>query len=496
MADIFDWHDANDTRLLLGGTHNLQNDLNSGTAGYSTYNTGSGWTPIGTWNSQDFTGIFNGNGFAIDDLMINRPTTSFCGFFASIKNSGSSVNNLSMSGADVTGSAYTGTLAGYIWSGATVNNVSVSGESSGGDYTGGLAGVIQNNTTQVYECLSDVVVSGGSQTGGFVGQAGNDGQIYTCISLGTVSGVSNVGGFIGRSYGAISDSYSKANVTGASGSSISGFCGTLDGNNISNCWCNGTVSGPGVSGFCSNASPVSCFWDTEASGVATSGSGTGKTTLEMQTEGTFTGAGWDFTTIWGIDEGNDYPYLQVFVTDVEVPNIVGLSQSVAESTLTGVGLTVGTITSAYSTIVPIGAVISQDPVATTIVPAGDPVDFVVSLGHELEILEDFHDSTDGIKLEYNVTESKYRDTHGLEFAEFSYVRTGKLRHYRTYNPATKTLYHYINNVLELTHTFANALVMPGVVDYTVEGPRTIDEFSIEGEVGDAEDAATDYSYFN
>lgn len=183
-------------------------------------------------------------------------------------------------------------------------------------------------------------------------------------------------------------------------------------------------------------------------------------------------------------------------TDIEVPNIVGLDQATAESTLTGAGLTVGTITTAYSATVTIGDVISQDPIATTIVPAGDPVDFVVSLGPELEMLEDFHDSTDGTKLEYNVTEGKYRDTHGLEFAEFSYVRTGKLRHYRTYNPATKTLYHYINNVLELTHTFTNALVMPGVVDYTVEGPRTIDEFSIEGTVGSPEDVATDYAFFN
>jgi len=59
------------------------------------------------------------------------------------------------------------------------------------------------------------------------------------------------------------------------------------------------------------------FWDIDTSGQATSAGGTGKTTVQMQTESTFTSAGWDFvfeTTngtedIWAICEGVDYPKL-------------------------------------------------------------------------------------------------------------------------------------------------------------------------------------------
>ena len=60
-----------------------------------------------------------------------------------------------------------------------------------------------------------------------------------------------------------------------------------------------------------------CFWDIETSGRTTSHGGTGKTTTEMQTAGTFLNTGWDFVDetengtedIWWILEGQDYPRL-------------------------------------------------------------------------------------------------------------------------------------------------------------------------------------------
>ncbi len=59
------------------------------------------------------------------------------------------------------------------------------------------------------------------------------------------------------------------------------------------------------------------LWDTQTSWQVTSSGGTGKTTAEMQTESTFTDAGWDFVgestngteDIWWILEGQDYPRL-------------------------------------------------------------------------------------------------------------------------------------------------------------------------------------------
>ncbi len=62
---------------------------------------------------------------------------------------------------------------------------------------------------------------------------------------------------------------------------------------------------------------TSSFWDIQSSHRNWSEGGTGKTTAEMQTAGTFLEAGWDFVDetangredIWWILEGQDYPRL-------------------------------------------------------------------------------------------------------------------------------------------------------------------------------------------
>ena len=61
-------------------------------------------------------------------------------------------------------------------------------------------------------------------------------------------------------------------------------------------------------------------------------------------------------------------------------NIVNLTQAAATAALTGAGLTVGTVTTASSTTVPAGSVISQNPTASTQVVIGSAVAFVVSSG--------------------------------------------------------------------------------------------------------------------
>ena len=65
---------------------------------------------------------------------------------------------------------------------------------------------------------------------------------------------------------------------------------------------------------------------------------------------------------------------------VAVPNVVGLTQAAATTAITGAGLTVGTVTTASSTTVPAGSVISQSPVGGTQVNTGSAVALVVSSG--------------------------------------------------------------------------------------------------------------------
>ncbi len=63
-----------------------------------------------------------------------------------------------------------------------------------------------------------------------------------------------------------------------------------------------------------------------------------------------------------------------------VPNVVGLTQSAATTAITSDFLVLGTVTTAYSSTVPSGSVISETPAAGTLVNTGSAVNLVVSLG--------------------------------------------------------------------------------------------------------------------
>ena len=65
---------------------------------------------------------------------------------------------------------------------------------------------------------------------------------------------------------------------------------------------------------------------------------------------------------------------------VSVPNVVGLTQAVAATTITGAGLTIGTVTEAFSATVPAGIIISQNPTVATQVNLGTAVALVTSRG--------------------------------------------------------------------------------------------------------------------
>jgi len=68
------------------------------------------------------------------------------------------------------------------------------------------------------------------------------------------------------------------------------------------------------------------------------------------------------------------------VVNIAVPNVMGESKSAAESDITNAGLTVGKVTTASSSTVPIGDVISESPAANTPVAPGKAICLVISTG--------------------------------------------------------------------------------------------------------------------
>ena len=80
-------------------------------------------------------------------------------------------------------------------------------------------------------------------------------------------------------------------------------------------------------------------------------------------------------------------------TQVATPAVVGLTQAAATTAMTDAGLTAGPITTASSATVPAGSVISQSPVAGTLVATGSAVSLVISSGPALVTVPNVVNST-------------------------------------------------------------------------------------------------------
>jgi hypothetical protein len=357
--EIRSWYDLDAVRNNLAGKHTLMNDLDSTTPGYEelaspTANQGRGWEPIGT-RVYLFTGTFDGQGYEIRDLFINRPDEGDVGLFGLVGKEGvikdigvvnvsaigkDSVGGLvgynnwgtvgnsystgnvtgyenvgglvgenhyastvsdSYSSANVNGHEDIGGLVGYNYYG-TVGNSYFSGSVIGDSTVGGLVGENYYFST-VSDSYSGANVNGHKYVGGLVGYNSWGGTVGNSYSNGSVTGDLAVGGLVGENLfiSTVSDSYSSANVNG--GRSVGGLVGQNFGT-ISNSYSSGSVTGDlavgGLVGANENEevdAVITSFWDTETSGLEESDGGTGKTTTEMQNIVTFSEAGWNITAV-------------------------------------------------------------------------------------------------------------------------------------------------------------------------------------------------------
>jgi len=274
----------------LGGTYKLSGTIDLGPAlaavsgKYPGMWGSTGFVPVGNASGK-FTGTLDGQGQLIDNLLINRPGTSYAGLFGYM-DTGSSVRNLGLENANVTGGVFVGALVGEKWSGTTVDNVHSSGSmvsvaSSPNSIVGGLVGRNQGILSNSYSTAS--ATGNYDNAGGLVGI--NDvGTISNSYSTGAAHGNWNVGGFAGTNYGTIVDSYSTGRAT-QTGSNIGGLVGNSIGGTVTN-----------------------SYWDTETSGLSSSAGGSGRSNAQMRQQATF--SGFDFTKVWNIVSGTSYPYLK------------------------------------------------------------------------------------------------------------------------------------------------------------------------------------------
>ncbi|UCG59933.1 MAG: hypothetical protein JSU70_10505 [Phycisphaerales bacterium] len=254
-----------------------------------------------------FTGVFDGNGKKVVNL--NYSATGCCddvGLFASVHGKDAHVKDLGLIDPNVTAGLGQGAgpLVGSFVRGTIANCHAQRGRIMGDERVGGLVGSSRFGT--LLTSYSSTTTNGRNFVGGLVGNT-EYGTILSCYARGDVSARYMVGGLAGRSLSStVASAYSAGSVSGRT------YVGGL--------------VGYGESRHRITAS----FWDIETSGQTTSDGGTGKTTAQMQTESTFTNAGWDFVgemengteDIWSICEGTNYPRLvwQIPVGDFVCPD--------------------------------------------------------------------------------------------------------------------------------------------------------------------------------
>ncbi len=130
---------------------------------------GAGWLPlsIAMVIDLDFRGNYDGNGYVIDNLYINRPDTNFVSLFGRTMNT--QITNLGMTNVEITGNNLVGSIAGLVDLSSSVSNCYASGTVSGmGTNIGGLVGTIDMYAT-MENCYSLCHVNGSIYIGGLIG---------------------------------------------------------------------------------------------------------------------------------------------------------------------------------------------------------------------------------------------------------------------------------------------------------------------------------------
>jgi len=190
---------------FTGKTINLTADIVlNDTTGWQNWGTtppANAWTRIGFNGAPFFGGTFDGKGYTVSGIYINKTGTDnaagFQGLFGYLKGT---IKNVGVINSYIKGYMNNGGVVGQTNAG-TVTNCYNEGIVIGTAAIGGVVGWSYYNST-VSNCYNTGTVSGTSNlVGGVVGE--NQGSaISNCYNTGTISGATDVGGVAGKNYGA------------------------------------------------------------------------------------------------------------------------------------------------------------------------------------------------------------------------------------------------------------------------------------------------------
>lgn len=328
--------ELNNTRNNLDAFFILGADID-----LSGYGDNEGWLPIGG-DVSPFVGSFDGNGYTISNLTINRPNSNYVGLFGHI-NGNATVKNIIISNCTITGYDKVGSLTGQAHGESQISNCFGSGTIYGHSKIGGLFGYAGDCYVDNCSFVGDVGnnIQTASRAGGVFGQC-NSVTISKCSFTGTIKSTGGYnGGLIGQSNSNTVDSC-WVKITAETTYATGGFMGYCDDTTISNSYILGSINNTnkagglighayspistatncyiaielntiGISGSLSGngctVNSQSTYYNSDIIGSITYDQGISKNTTEMMDVGTF--LNWDFDNTWAIIPGEAYPFLRM-----------------------------------------------------------------------------------------------------------------------------------------------------------------------------------------
>ena len=312
-------HGADYTGILIGRNANgrlvncsVKGDVEGighvgGLAGYAENTTISAITVEASITGTTYVGGVAGQAINCTMTTCNASTT--------IVSSGSNSNV-----GGLVGNARGGTISKC----TAENSLTAADESN---YVGGLVGYSESPVSLSFSAGNVTATGSGSYSGGLVGYALS--PIENCYSKANTNGTQFTAALVGYTFSSIDKCYAKGNVNGVMYGG--GVVGELDGptasisNSIACCntlsltaqssWGSRVIGGfkngaaePGNNNYALSTMQVSLN-NVPQTKTDDSVEGIAKTKAELKTAQTYMDLGWNFSEVWGIEEGERYPYL-------------------------------------------------------------------------------------------------------------------------------------------------------------------------------------------
>ncbi len=215
--------------------------------GVPPWNEGTGWEPIGDYDTWDITTSFRGNydgdSYKISNMYINNMDRSFQGLFGSTK--GCSLKNIIIIDFNITtGQSWLGGLVGISYE-DQFSNINVVGKIEGYNEIGLMTGTFFGSTIDNCHAKGEITSTGGSEVGGLLGYCRAISVTNSSAEVTITSQSSFTGGFIGLcdTTEEIESCYSIVDIVSGNKYFVGGFLGGATSGNkntvIKNCYAEG-----------------------------------------------------------------------------------------------------------------------------------------------------------------------------------------------------------------------------------------------------------------